>query len=119
VRVVRQNSDEEPRGVEVTQDAEREKRKGRWAVMARISELGRVLDKGEENRITDDEILSIWRTVRPSAKQNEAMTYASDTDDLTCPMFELRRLVELAIEYALNRRNRVGHLTEQRKEVGR
>lgn len=53
-------------------------------------------------RITDDDILSLWRTVRPSAKQDAAMTYESGPYDVTCPTWELRRLVELAIEYGHN-----------------
>ena len=51
-------------------------------------------------QITDDEIMSIWRTVRPSAKQDAAMTYVSGQYDVPCPTWELRRLVELAIESA-------------------
>lgn len=50
------------------------------------------------SKITDDEILSLWRTTRPSSEQDAAMTYESGP--LTCPTWELRRLVELAIEYA-------------------
>lgn len=57
---------------------------------------------GSAPQITDDEILSLWRTVRPSAKQDAAMTYESGPYDVTCPTCELRRLVELAIEYAQN-----------------
>ena len=59
---------------------------------------------GSAPQITDDEILSLWRTVRPSAKQDAAMTYESGPYDVTCPTWELRRLVELAIEYAQNAR---------------
>lgn len=55
---------------------------------------------GSAPKITDDEILSLWRTVRPSAKQDAVMTYESGPYDVTCPTCELRRLVELAIEQA-------------------
>lgn len=57
---------------------------------------------GSAPRISDDDILSLWRTVMPSAKQDAAMTYESGPYDVTCPTWELRRLVELAIEYAQN-----------------
>jgi hypothetical protein len=46
--------------------------------------------------ITDDTILSLWRTVRPSLGQHAAMTYESGPYDVACPAFELRHLVELA-----------------------
>ena len=51
-------------------------------------------------KITDDEILSLWRTVRPSDSQNRVMTYSCGPYDIEKPRYELRRLVELAIEYA-------------------
>ncbi len=57
-------------------------------------------DSKSRPSISDDEILSLWRTVRPSATQDAAMTYQSGPCDVTCPTFELWRLVELAIEYA-------------------
>ena len=50
--------------------------------------------------ISDDEILSLWRTTRPSAKQDDAMTFFTLTS--TRPTCELRRLVELSIDYALH-----------------
>jgi hypothetical protein len=53
--------------------------------------------------VSDDDILSIWRTVRPSAKQDRAMVYQTGPYDVDHPTWELRRLVELAIEYAQNR----------------
>jgi len=53
--------------------------------------------------ITDDEILSLWRTARPSPGQEAVMTWIDYDTDTERPMFELRRLVELAIEYAINR----------------
>ena len=56
------------------------------------------MSSGED--ISDDDILSLWYTVQPSKKQQEAMTYESGPYDVTCPTFELRRLVELAIQYA-------------------
>ena len=46
--------------------------------------------------ITDDMILSLWRTVRPSVEQDAVMTYESGPHDVACPTFELRHLVELA-----------------------
>ena len=53
--------------------------------------------------ISDDDILSLWYTVQPSKKQQEAMTYESSGPfDVTCPTVELRRLFELAIQYANN-----------------
>lgn len=55
--------------------------------------------------ISDDDILSLWRTVRPSAKQDRAMVYQIWPYDIDHPTCELRRLVELAIEYAANREN--------------
>ena len=49
--------------------------------------------------VADDEILSLWRTVRPSPDQNKAMTYVKWKDGIDCdyPAHELRRLVELAM----------------------
>ena len=52
--------------------------------------------------ITDDEILSLWRTVRPSVKQNHAMVYQDGPYDVETPTFELRRLIELAMEQSQN-----------------
>jgi hypothetical protein len=52
--------------------------------------------------ISDDVIISIWRTARPSAKQDGAMVYQTGPYDVDHPTFELRRLVELAIEQAQN-----------------
>ena len=49
--------------------------------------------------ISDDDILSLWRTVRPSTKQDMAMVYQTGPDDVDHPTFELRRLVELAMEH--------------------
>lgn len=49
--------------------------------------------------IGDDDILSLWYTVRPSAKQDKVMTCDSGPYGVTFPSFELRRLVELAIVY--------------------
>ena len=57
---------------------------------------------GSAPAISDDDILSLWRTVRPSVKQDEAMTYESGPYFVTCPTAELRHLVELAIGYAQN-----------------
>jgi hypothetical protein len=48
---------------------------------------------------TDDEIISLWRTVRPTTRQDRAMVYRGDTGD-DYPTWELRRLVELAMEQA-------------------
>jgi hypothetical protein len=53
-------------------------------------------------RISDDDILSFWHTVRPSGKQYAAMTYVDGPYDLTVPTCELRQLVELAIERGRN-----------------
>lgn len=53
--------------------------------------------------ISDDDILSLWYTVQPSPDQHKAMTYDSGPYDVTCPTWELRRLVELAIEHAQNK----------------
>ena len=49
--------------------------------------------------VSDDEILSLWRTVRPSPDQTKAMTYVKWKDGIDCdyPTHELRRLVELAM----------------------
>jgi len=52
--------------------------------------------------ISDDDILSLWRTVRPSAKQDRAMVYQTGPYDVDHPTFELRRLVELAMEHRHN-----------------
>ena len=52
--------------------------------------------------ISDDDILSLWRTARPSARQDGAMVYQTGPYDVDHPTFELRRLVELAIEYGHN-----------------
>jgi len=58
--------------------------------------------KADERVISDDDILSLWRTVRPSLDQDKAMTYESGPCDITRPSPELRHLVELAIQYAQN-----------------
>ena len=53
--------------------------------------------------ITDDLILSLWRTVRPSLSQDAAMTYYDGPHrDETRPTFELRRLFELAFAEGVN-----------------
>lgn len=54
---------------------------------------------GSVPRVSDDDILSLWRTVRPSRDQNKAMTYVEWKDGIDCyyPTHELRRLVELAM----------------------
>jgi hypothetical protein len=52
----------------------------------------------QRQAISDDDILSLWRTVRPSAEQNKAMVYQSGPNNEDCPTYELRRLVELAID---------------------
>lgn len=52
--------------------------------------------------MSDDDILSLWYTVQPSPDQHKAMTYESGPYDVTFPTWELRRLVELAIEYTQN-----------------
>ena len=57
---------------------------------------------GSADPISDDDILSLWRTVRPSVKQDRAMVYQTGPYDVDHPTWELRRLVELAIEYAQN-----------------
>lgn len=57
--------------------------------------------------ISDDDILSLWYTVQPSPDQHKAMTYEIGPYEVTCPTWELRRLVELAIEYAQNAKVRV------------
>jgi hypothetical protein len=44
--------------------------------------------------ISDDDILSLWRTVSPSYEQDNEMVFKTN-----CPTAELRRLVELSIEY--------------------
>ena len=52
--------------------------------------------------LTDDDILSLWRTARPSEGQTAVMTWVDHDDpaeDRVRPMWELRRLVELAVEY--------------------
>jgi hypothetical protein len=48
---------------------------------------------------TDDEIMALWRTVRPSEAQTAVMTWidcAERGEETTRPMWELRQLVELA-----------------------
>jgi hypothetical protein len=53
--------------------------------------------------ISDDDILSLWRTVHPSTKQDRAMVYQIGPYDVDSPTFELRQLVELAIKYRQNK----------------
>jgi hypothetical protein len=60
----------------------------------RVSEVQPV-----STRISDDEIISLWRTLRPGAEQNRIMTYESGPYSITVPTYELRRIVELAIEH--------------------
>ena len=50
-------------------------------------------------KLTDDEILSLWRTARPSPGQDNQMTWFHFCTGETRPRAELRKLVELAIEY--------------------
>jgi len=50
-------------------------------------------------KLTDDEILSLWRTARPSPEQDNQMTWFHFCTGETRPRAELRKLVELAIEY--------------------
>ena len=57
-----------------------------------------VVAVSNQDRITDDDILSLWRTVRPGPAQNAAMVYQDGPYDIEHPTHELRRLVELAIE---------------------
>ena len=57
--------------------------------------------------ISDDDILSLWYTVRPSGIQQDVMTYESGPYDVVFPTYELRRLVELAIEYAETHRGQL------------
>ena len=57
--------------------------------------------------ISDDDILSLWYTVRPSGIQQDVMTYVSGPYDVVFPTYELRRLVELAIEYAEKHRGQL------------
>ena len=52
----------------------------------------------EPERISDDEILSLWRTARPDPGQDNEMTWVDFDDDVTRPRAELRKLVELVIE---------------------
>ena len=50
---------------------------------------------------TDDEIMALWRTVRPSEAQTAVMTWidcAERGEETTRPMWELRELVELAMQ---------------------
>jgi hypothetical protein len=50
--------------------------------------------------ISDDEILSLWRTPSPSMGLNDVMTFHDYDADREKPRPELRRLVELAMEFA-------------------
>ena len=50
-------------------------------------------------KLTDDEILSLWRTARPDPGQDNEMTWVDFDDGVTRPRAELRKIVELAIEY--------------------
>jgi hypothetical protein len=52
----------------------------------------------EPERISDDEILSLWRTARPAPGQDNEMTWVDFIDNVTRPRAELRKLVELVIE---------------------
>ena len=56
--------------------------------------------------LTDYEILSLWRTARPSHEQTEAMTYESYPDDMERPRWELRRFAELVLEFAEEKANK-------------
>jgi hypothetical protein len=54
-------------------------------------------------KLTDDEILSLWRTARPDPGQDNEMTWVDFDDGVTRPRAELRKLVELVIEYGRER----------------
>jgi hypothetical protein len=53
------------------------------------------------SKLTDDEIMSMWRTVRPNEEQYTAMTYRDG--NLDRPRVELWRLVELAMKVGIER----------------
>jgi len=70
--------------------------------------------------ITDDEIISLWRTVRPSAEQNAAMTWNDSynkTSEQDCPSYELRRLVELAIDHTESKQKEADVEHEERRRL--
>jgi hypothetical protein len=53
--------------------------------------------------ISDDDILDLWRQAKPNPGQAAVMTWHDYDNDHERPMHELRKLVELAIDYALTR----------------
>jgi hypothetical protein len=53
------------------------------------------------SKLTDDEIISMWRTVLPREDQANAMTYRDG--DVDRPRVELWRLVELAMKVGIDR----------------
>jgi len=67
--------------------------------------------------ISDDEILSLWRTVRPSEQQNKVMTYQTGPYDYECPIYALRHLIELSIKYTPNSKDCIQALEEENRKL--
>ena len=51
-------------------------------------------------KISDDDIISLWRTVRPSVAQNDVMTCEDPKENISTPTAELRHFTELVLDYA-------------------
>lgn len=51
--------------------------------------------------ISDNDIISLWRTARPSLKQNKAMLYEDGVHVIDRPSWELCKYTDLVIKYVL------------------
>jgi hypothetical protein len=56
--------------------------------------------------ITDDEIMSLWNTVRPSYAQQMCMIYGHGPYGSTKPKYELRHFAELVIEWTMEKESK-------------
>jgi hypothetical protein len=55
---------------------------------------------GLNESISDNKILELWRQAKPNPGQEAVMSWHDYDKDQERPMCELRRIVELAIDYA-------------------
>lgn len=67
---------------------------GTW--QQRVEQVLEAVKKSMRAPISDDEVISLFLTTRPSFEQLKVMTYYDEAERRTKPKFELRQLVELA-----------------------
>jgi len=61
-------------------------------------------------KLTDDEIIDIWRRVRPDPGQNRCMVYTAGRYNSPRPTAELRRFTELVVERVETGEGRYGDM---------